>query len=137
LFFIFRYKDYIKIRPHPAPKKFENFELTGKIYCKHCHWEWGVMGVYKKVSFPIIKISSFVIDIVGKPQQLCKKWKEVPFKVSPLSPSDLAKMLDSDEDEGDRVEDESARVSDDSDDFDDEEIFYAIDDTSLLTSSET
>jgi hypothetical protein len=63
IFFIFRYKDYIIIRPHPAPKKFENFELTGKIYCKHCHWEWGVMGVYKKVPFPIIKISSFVIDI--------------------------------------------------------------------------
>ena len=46
------YEERIKIRPHPAPKKFVNFELTGKIYCKHCHWDWGVMAMYKKVPFP-------------------------------------------------------------------------------------
>jgi hypothetical protein len=133
IFFFFRYKDHIIIRPHPAPKKFENFELTGKIYCKKCHWEWGVMGVYKKVPFPIIKISSFVILIDGRPQQLCKKWKEAPFTVSPLVPDDLSKMLNSDEDRPAEGDDFTGSASDDDDD---EDIFNELDDTSLLSATE-
>ena len=82
----------MKIRPHPTPKEFKNVELTGKVYCKKCSWEWGVMGVYKKVAFPIIQIKSFVIECNGV-LDLYKTWKDYPFEVKPLSPNDLTKMV--------------------------------------------
>jgi hypothetical protein len=92
-----RYKDHVVIRPHPTPMKHENFEMTGKIYCKKCHWDWGVMGVYKKVSFPIIKIGSFIVINPNDQRTVYKKWKDVPFAVEPISPADLTTMMVDDE----------------------------------------
>lgn len=87
------YKSRIIIRPHPAPKKFENFELTGKIYCKRCHTDWGIMGVYKKVSFPVVKVCSFIVINEFDQRKVYKRWKEVPFNVNTLSPDDLTEMM--------------------------------------------
>lgn len=87
------YKTRIIIRPHPAPKKFENFELTGKIFCKRCHTDWGIMGVYKKVSFPVVKVCSFIVINEDDQRRVYKRWKEVPFTVNNLTPDDLQEMM--------------------------------------------
>lgn len=89
---MFSYKERVVIEPHPTTKKFENFELSGKIYCKNCHWNWGVMGVYKNVPFPIIKIDEFVIVSPSGGREKYKKWKEVPLDVKPIGSEDLAEM---------------------------------------------
>jgi len=94
----FRYKERVVIEPHPEPKKFENFELSGKIFCRVCHWNWGVMGVYKKVPFPIINIEGFVVINPDRRRDKYKRWKEVPFDVEPIRPDDLVKMRPADDD---------------------------------------
>ena len=101
MYCLFRYKEHVVIEPHPAPKKFENFELSGKIYCKKCHWCWGVMGVYKKVPFPIIDIDSFVVVNPYNAREKYRRWKEVPYDVKPICPDDLAKMRPADNDDAD------------------------------------
>jgi len=113
-----RYKERVVIEPHPAPKKFENFELTGKIYCIKCHWEWGVMGVYKKVPFPFINIAKFVVVNPNNVRNKYKRWKDVVglFEVNPITPNDLEKMRPA----GDEIErpagDDEEPTSDDSGD---------------------
>jgi len=75
------------------------------------------MGVYKKVSYPIIKISSFVVDCNGE-RQLYKLWKESPFVVKPLSPDDLSKMInDESSDVGSNEEDQIVDQLSDSEEF--------------------
>lgn len=90
--FLCSYRERVVIEPHPVPKKYENFELSGKIYCKECHWNWGVMGVYKKVPFPIINIEFFIVVDPNMMTNKYKRWKEVPFDVEPICPDDLASM---------------------------------------------
>jgi len=118
----FRYRDRIVIEPHPEPKKYENYELTGKIFCKRCHWNWGVMGVYKKVPFPIINIERFVVVTPNEMREKYRRWKEVPFHVEPISPDDLGKMRPAGENDDDRVDDD--RVNDDRDDDDEQSAFW-------------
>jgi len=98
---LFSYKERVVIEPHPAPKKFENFELSGKIYCIKCHWEWGVMGVYKKVPFPIINIANFVVVNANGGRNTYRRWKDVPFDVEPISPDDLVTMRPADDEDQD------------------------------------
>jgi len=104
---LFRYKERVVIEPHPEPKKYENFELSGKIYCKVCHWNWGVMGVYKKVPFPIINIECFVVVNPLNMRDKYKRWKEVPFDVDAICPDDLVKMKPADDESDDTDNDDS------------------------------
>ena len=83
----------IKIRPHPNPKKWENLKLTGAIFCNKCHIPWGIKGVHNKVAFPIIKIANFVITDEFDRRDTCKKWKDAPFSVEPLTPADLSNFV--------------------------------------------
>lgn len=98
---LFRYRERIVIEPHPEPKKYENFELSGKIYCRRCHWNWGVMGVYKKVPFPIINIERFVVVSPYETRDKYKRWKEVPFHVEPICPDDLQIMRPAEDEDDD------------------------------------
>lgn len=112
------YRKRIKIRPHPAPKTFENFELTGKIFCKECHADWGIMGVYKKVSFPVVKVCSLIVIRQDGERKVYKRWKEVPFRVQTLTPDDLQKMMDHHKNElADGEQDTSSDDDDNDDDF--------------------
>ena len=95
--FLFSFKDRVVIEPHPAPKKYENFELSGMIYCKICHWNWGVMGVHKKVPLPKCNIAKLVVVNPYNSREKYSRWKEVPFDVQPMLPSDLSN-IDKDED---------------------------------------
>jgi len=98
-FFLFRFKDRVVIRPHPEPKKYENFELSGMIYCKECNLNWGVMGVYKTVPFPKFNIAKFVVVSPDNNQRSkYSRWKEVPFDVQPIDPKDFTDDDDDDED---------------------------------------
>ena len=88
----------VNIRPHPEPKKDENFELSGQIFCKQCNSNWGMMGVYRKVRFPKCNISSFVVVSPNNTRKNYSRWKEVPFHVQPMLPEDLTN-IDNDDDE--------------------------------------
>lgn len=112
------YHKRIKIRPHPAPKTFENFELTGKIFCKRCHADWGIMGVYKKVSLPVVKVCSLIIirEEDGD-RKVYKRWKEVPFQVQALTPDDLQKMMDHHTNELAEADPDASYVDEDDEDF--------------------
>jgi len=107
-----RYKERVVIEPHPESKKFENFELSGKILCTVCRWNWGVIGVYKKVPFPIININNFVVVKPNNMREKYKRWKEVPFSVKPISADDLGKMRPADDND---VSDNHHDGSDDDD----------------------
>lgn len=62
------------------------FNMTGKISCKNCKLEWGVMALYRKAPVPVIKISSFILQDQAENRMKCKKWKDCPFQVRlPLS----------------------------------------------------
>ena len=87
-------KDFINqidVRPYPTPKKFQTFEVkpTGKIFCKKCNSDWGIMALYKKVPFPVIKISSFIIIDERDKRMRCKQWKMVPFQVMKIQDAEL------------------------------------------------
>jgi len=97
VFFLCRFKDLVNIRPHPEPKKHENFELSGQIYCKNCDSNWGMMGVYRKVLFPKCNISSFVVVSPNNTRKNYSRWKEVPFHVQPMLPEDLTNIDDDDD----------------------------------------
>ena len=111
------YKERIIIRPHPAPKHYENFELTGKIYCNKCNQDWGIQALYKKVPFPVMKITSFVFeDERTKMKTTYKRWKEVPFEVPTLTVEDLTSMANQDDADETPVDDDNGSGSDDEDD---------------------
>ena len=88
------YRDRIVIEPHPKPVRHEKYESTGKIFCTRCHSEWGIMAVYKKVPFPVIRIHNFVVYDARQKRTLYKHWKDVMFPVADLTPDDLLKMLE-------------------------------------------
>ena len=56
-----------------------------KIHCAGCTASWGVLGTWpSKKEFPILKCESFNFFVDGRRINV-PKWKNKPFKVSPLS----------------------------------------------------
>ncbi|ESO08894.1 hypothetical protein HELRODRAFT_74403 [Helobdella robusta] len=50
-------KDRVIIKPYPQTENISpTFERSGKIYCKECNSDWGIMASYNGVSFPVIKV---------------------------------------------------------------------------------
>ncbi len=106
------------IVPHPKPKKFEKFELTGKVLCKKCGLEWGVMGVHKKISFPILKLQQFICFYGDQYRERFKCWKDVPFTISQLGTDDLSAMSNAATTPTTQDVNESAAMTDDLSDDD-------------------
>ncbi|XP_035673076.1 antiviral innate immune response receptor RIG-I-like [Branchiostoma floridae] len=85
----------INIKPHP-PKKIDDWEMNGKVYCRNCRQDWGIQMVY---SFPTLKIESFVLEKPDGSRLTCRKWKNAPFDVEDITPDDISGMLGTPEEE--------------------------------------
>ena len=60
-------------------------EKPYKIHCTECNASWGVLGMWpSKKEFPILKCDSFNFFVDGRRVSV-PKWKNKPFKASPLS----------------------------------------------------
>ncbi|XP_078588695.1 ATP-dependent RNA helicase DHX58-like [Branchiostoma floridae x Branchiostoma japonicum] len=88
----------IIIRPHP-PKKIDDWEMNGKVYCRNCRQDWGIQMVYRQVSFPTLKIESFVLEKPDGSRLTCRKWKNAPFDVEDITPDDISGILGTPEEE--------------------------------------
>ncbi|XP_078588696.1 antiviral innate immune response receptor RIG-I-like [Branchiostoma floridae x Branchiostoma japonicum] len=88
----------IIIKPHP-PKKIDDWEKNGKVYCSNCRQDWGIQMVYRQASFPTLKIESFVIEKSDGQRLTCRKWKNAPFYVKDITPDDISGMLGTPEEE--------------------------------------
>ncbi|CAH1258806.1 DDX58 [Branchiostoma lanceolatum] len=93
----------IKIKPHP-PKKIDDWEMNGKVYCKNCRQDWGIQMVYRKASFPTLKIESFVLEKPDGTRLTCRKWKKAPFDVEDITPDDISGMLKTPEEDSEEEE---------------------------------
>ncbi|XP_072025888.1 uncharacterized protein [Amphiura filiformis] len=71
------------------PKKVDDFDLQKNIVCKDCKSEWGILGLYKGTTMPLLKIAGFIVEYHDGRQQRIKKWKDVLFKVDPTTAEDL------------------------------------------------
>lgn len=61
----------------------------GKLHCKECGLDWGIVAQHSGTTFPVIKIDSFtVVDEVGR-RDAPKKWKNTNFRVEELSQEEL------------------------------------------------
>ena len=73
------------VRKSPDPR----FGKVGKIYCKKCGADWGVLKQFGNgEEAPALKCSSFLFNISGN-LKVIKKWKGVPFEVQEGSEDDL------------------------------------------------
>ncbi|XP_078659837.1 antiviral innate immune response receptor RIG-I-like isoform X1 [Branchiostoma floridae x Branchiostoma belcheri] len=88
----------IIIKPHP-PKKIDDWEMNGKVYCRNCRQDWGIQMVYRQASFPTLKIESFVLEKPDGMRLTCRKWKKAPFEVDDITPDDISGMLETPEEE--------------------------------------
>ncbi|XP_077989177.1 ATP-dependent RNA helicase DHX58-like isoform X2 [Glandiceps talaboti] len=78
--------DRIKTLPHDRPIQIDDlFHKTGKVHCKKCMYDWGIIGKRMDSYYPILKIRSFVLERSGghrdKPY---RRWKDAPFTVEPF-----------------------------------------------------
>lgn len=75
---------------------FENDVIScgaGKVFCKKCGNPVGNVSIYKNAQFCILKCECLImIDSAGNGVTK-KRWKQAPFMVSPLTPSDLERRI--------------------------------------------
>ena len=89
------FDESIDKEPHPKPTHIKGgADMKEKIFCKECHSDWGITAVYQQISYPIIKISSFVIIFPNGQRDTCKKWVTAPFGVDPLTLEDREAMIE-------------------------------------------
>ncbi|CAH1258815.1 DDX58 [Branchiostoma lanceolatum] len=93
----------IIIKPHP-PKRIDDWEMDGKVYCKNCRQDWGIQMVYRKASFHTLKIESFVLEKPDGTRLTCRKWKKAPFDVKDITPDDISGMLETPEEDSEEEE---------------------------------
>ena len=75
---------------HKSKALNDEIEFTGQIFCKACHYEWGVLLRFKKKPWYCIKASSFGFLFSGEVErQTFKKWKQCKAHVEDLQLSDL------------------------------------------------
>ncbi len=96
------------------PLQVDDFDFQKSIICKKCKSEWGVIGMYKGLELPILKIAGFIVEYPNGKQQRTKKWKDVLFQVQPITPEDLEKVI-------------NTGGGEEEDDDDDEENIYGVD----------
>ncbi|XP_052773643.1 ATP-dependent RNA helicase DHX58-like isoform X1 [Mya arenaria] len=72
----------------------DSIQFSGKVICKSCGGNLGVICIYRNLEFPVPKIENFlVVDRNGR-QNTCKKWKGAPFVVEKLSNEDFKEILE-------------------------------------------
>lgn len=71
----------------------ETIQFVGKLICKECGGNLGVICIHRTVEFPVLKIENFLIVDTNGRQDTCKKWKSVPFHVAPLTSDDWKTII--------------------------------------------
>ncbi|XP_046542778.1 probable ATP-dependent RNA helicase DHX58 isoform X2 [Haliotis rubra] len=81
----------IEVRQFGEPKKpFDGITMTGRMQCKVCRREWGVMFLYQQVSFHSLGIKHFiVVDEETNQPKYYKKWFELPYTIRNISTEDF------------------------------------------------
>lgn len=89
-------KTVANMRKYSTATKYGEFDTRGKLTCRKCHIDWGVVAHYSGVLFPVLKLTNFVLEDENGHRKCYKKWKEVPFTVDKLTPEDLLRLEDED-----------------------------------------
>lgn len=94
------------------PLKVDDFDFQKNIICRKCKSEWGTIGMYKGMELPLLKIAGFIVEYPNGKQQRTKKWKDVLFKVGPIMPEDLEKIINTGDDDEDAVDESDGNTND-------------------------
>ncbi|XP_072105821.1 ATP-dependent RNA helicase DHX58 [Mobula birostris] len=81
------YKVFGKIN---LPRKFEDWELGGRIACRQCGQNWGMQMIYKKVPIPSLSIKNFVVELPSGRRPF-KQWKSVPCQIQDFNYTEYCK----------------------------------------------
>jgi hypothetical protein len=103
------FKEKYRIKTVTKTKVIDDLEYKGKITCSSCFRELGVFALYKKVPFPLLKVSNLLIENAVKDEndkQVMddkdnpmmnrvgyKQWKDIPFTVKDLTEDELKAAL--------------------------------------------
>ena len=85
-------RDFFKrvdVVPYSKPRMFDSMNAAGSIRCSKCGQVWGDKATYKHVTFPLLKIASFVMIDSRERRDSCKRWKDSPFEVQQITLDDL------------------------------------------------
>ncbi|XP_070543813.1 antiviral innate immune response receptor RIG-I-like [Ptychodera flava] len=83
--------DRIKTQPHAKPKQIDDlFYKEGKVFCKECMHDWGIMVKRKGSHYPMLKIRSFILERGGS-RSIYRNWRDAPFVAEPLDDACLLK----------------------------------------------
>ncbi|XP_077867713.1 antiviral innate immune response receptor RIG-I-like [Saccoglossus kowalevskii] len=89
-----KFKTRITIKPHAKPKQIDDLFLKdGKVYCKKCMHDWGIMAKIRFTHYPILKISSFVMEMPSGGRKVRAKWKDAPFAIEHCRERELEKEI--------------------------------------------
>ena len=70
-------------RAGPKPRAIGEYSRPYKIACKNCNEEWGVWGVWKSYSYPVLQCKKFTFyNKANSEHQKSKQWKLVPFEIT-------------------------------------------------------
>ena len=90
------FSNQYETKENKHPVKIEELDIGRILICVKCKSEWGHLAVYRGMTLPLLKIASFVVEYPNGKQQRTKKWKDVIFKVKPISDEDLEKVVNID-----------------------------------------
>ena len=85
-------KSVARYMEYRSPVKFGEFDQRGKLKCRNCDQDWGVVARYSKVLFPVLKLANFVLEDECNQRKCYKQWKKVPFTVSELTEEDMQNL---------------------------------------------
>ena len=89
-------KTVASMRRYPKAAKHGDFDTRGKLNCRKCDKDWGVVAHYNNVLFPVLKLTNFVMEDDNGQRKCYKKWKDVPFHVEELSAEDIQRLHEED-----------------------------------------
>jgi hypothetical protein len=82
-----------EIREHPRPVKLSEFEKIGKVHCKRCGLDWGMMAKFICQDMPLLKPQGFIfIDSDGK-RSIISKWKKFKYTIPEMDVNEMFPRL--------------------------------------------
>ncbi|XP_033098363.1 probable ATP-dependent RNA helicase DDX58 [Anneissia japonica] len=80
------YRERIRTEKHPKAREIgDDTYKYGKVFCKNCSFDWGIMVTISNTNFAVIKIVSFILEKCANGRKTTqRKWKDSPFKVEKL-----------------------------------------------------
>ncbi|KAK3735713.1 hypothetical protein QZH41_010147 [Actinostola sp. cb2023] len=98
------FKLKINVKPRKNSKKVDDILIESKdadcmypptqVHCIHCDEDWGVTVKIDGLTWPCLKVRSFVIEDKGQ-RRTYKKWSEFPYEIPEAGLSEIIEMDDS------------------------------------------